>query len=435
MTLNPDQQPRRERVLREPRLHPPTVRPGELAHARRVAALAGPAPHVLLWRLPGLGLPRGRPRLGDPGGRDAGCEVRRDGRAAPLERSTGERCDTVDSRRPGTPSPHPSSRSGSTSTSWGACTTRRGASPTIASTWRASTTATISAQPALPARDKLTWFLERHGVTLPSGAVRVLTGLRVLGYVFNPVSFFYCYEADESLALVVAEVNNTFGETHCYVLDHLRPAGHAVQADADKVFHVSPFSGDAGALPLHARPAGRDLRGAHRRRRAGRHAPGRHPHPAPPSFHLGRARPGAAALPAHADAGHRPIHWHALKLWRKKARFFPKPAPPPPGEDGDERAIALPGESRESEVRAQPDGWRDGSRRTWCWAACSRLLRDGSSSSCRTRAASRSVPAARPRRAWSCTIHGSSGDCSSVATWEAASRSWPTSGTPPTCRH
>jgi cyclopropane-fatty-acyl-phospholipid synthase len=63
---------------------------------------------------------------------------------------------------------------------------------------------------------------------------------RVLGYVFNPVSFWYALRIDGSLAAVVAEVNNTFGERHCYLLSGptLRWGS---EMQANKVFHVSPF--------------------------------------------------------------------------------------------------------------------------------------------------------------------------------------------------
>jgi DUF1365 family protein len=76
----------------------------------------------------------------------------------------------------------------------------------------------------------------------PSGAVRVLTQLRALGYVFNPVSFYLCFEGEE-LDAVVAEITNTpWGERHAYVLDARRgPAGGPWRFDFDKQFHVSPF--------------------------------------------------------------------------------------------------------------------------------------------------------------------------------------------------
>jgi DUF1365 family protein len=75
----------------------------------------------------------------------------------------------------------------------------------------------------------------------PSGPIRLLTHLRYAGFVMNPVSFFYCYDAQsQQLETVVAEINNTpWGERHCYVLPASPGASSSVRAD--KEFHVSPF--------------------------------------------------------------------------------------------------------------------------------------------------------------------------------------------------
>ena len=75
------------------------------------------------------------------------------------------------------------------------------------------------------------------------GSIRVLTNLRVLGYVFNPVSFWWCRRGDGSLACIVAEVNNTFGERFPYVLlpgESIEASGRSV-FETDKRLHVSPF--------------------------------------------------------------------------------------------------------------------------------------------------------------------------------------------------
>lgn len=81
----------------------------------------------------------------------------------------------------------------------------------------------------------------------PEGPVRLLTHLRYFGFVMNPVSFYYCFEADgKRVAAVVAEVNNTpWNEQHCYVLDWRKGRdefdGDELKAIEPKVFHVSPF--------------------------------------------------------------------------------------------------------------------------------------------------------------------------------------------------
>jgi uncharacterized protein len=94
----------------------------------------------------------------------------------------------------------------------------------------------------VPVRRKLAELLADRGVELPAGRVEVLTSLRVLGHVFNPVSWWFCHDEDGRLALIVAEVHNTFGDTHAYLLEDLeRRADGTVRATAPKVFHVSPF--------------------------------------------------------------------------------------------------------------------------------------------------------------------------------------------------
>ena len=87
---------------------------------------------------------------------------------------------------------------------------------------------------------------ERTGQT-PAGPIRLLTHLRYCGYVFNPVSFYFCYDAAGAhVEAIVAEITNTpWGERHCYVLgetDNLAAGSHK-HFHFDKVFHISPFIG------------------------------------------------------------------------------------------------------------------------------------------------------------------------------------------------
>ncbi|MFA5597075.1 MAG: DUF1365 domain-containing protein [Pusillimonas sp.] len=96
--------------------------------------------------------------------------------------------------------------------------------------------------------DALAWveqLLETSGVHV-SGEIWLHTYPRVLGYVFNPVSFWYAHDADGSLKAIVAEVNNTFGQRHSYVLtgSDLR---WGQELTATKTFHVSPFCQVTGA--------------------------------------------------------------------------------------------------------------------------------------------------------------------------------------------
>lgn len=92
----------------------------------------------------------------------------------------------------------------------------------------------------------LAWLdelLQGEGIDDADGEVWLHCYPRVLGYTFKPVSFWYCHASDGSLRAIVAEVNNTFGERHAYVLS---PAIWDVELKAPKRFHVSPFCSQAG---------------------------------------------------------------------------------------------------------------------------------------------------------------------------------------------
>jgi uncharacterized protein len=193
----------------------------------------------------------------------------------------------------------------------------------------------------------LAWLLEllqREGVNDADGEVWLQTYPRVLGYTFKPVSFWYCHRADGSLRAVVVEVNNTFGERHCYILDGADVAwGHTLQAT--KVFHVSPFcdvagtyrfrfmrvdasnDGDLTASKKCAAPVGRLV--------------ARIEHDDPDGPLILTSLSGTLS-PLTAQSARRAfwstplmtfgvvarIHWHALQLWFKRVPFHPKPAPP-----------------------------------------------------------------------------------------------------------
>lgn len=107
--------------------------------------------------------------------------------------------------------------------------------------------------PDVPLGDAVRDLVARRTGRRPPGPVRLLTHLRYFGYGFNPVSFYYCYDAaGERVETIVAEVDNTpWNEQHCYVLDRadVRPdAATASGSHGDllrwhfpKAFHVSPF--------------------------------------------------------------------------------------------------------------------------------------------------------------------------------------------------
>ena len=79
------------------------------------------------------------------------------------------------------------------------------------------------------------------GRSLPDGPIFLLTHLRYAGYVFNPISLFYCYDHALRLHSVLAEVNNTFGGRHTYWLGGQLDAAAPLRARVAKQLYVSPF--------------------------------------------------------------------------------------------------------------------------------------------------------------------------------------------------
>ncbi|WP_138468503.1 DUF1365 domain-containing protein [Poseidonocella sp. HB161398] len=85
--------------------------------------------------------------------------------------------------------------------------------------------------------------LAAHGLEACDGQILLVAQPRVLGHVFNPVSFWLCHDRAGGLRAVVAEVSNTYGDRHSYLLHHpdQREIGPADRLEARKIFHVSPF--------------------------------------------------------------------------------------------------------------------------------------------------------------------------------------------------
>lgn len=180
--------------------------------------------------------------------------------------------------------------------------------------------------------DALAWLdelLRAEGIADADGEVWLQTYPRVLGYVFKPVSFWYCERADGTLAAIVVEVNNTFGERHCYLLagEHL---GYGRDLQARKVFHVSPFSHIVGGYRF------RFLRSAASERCVVRidhedadgallqtSLSGRLQPLTPAS-----ARAAFFGVPLMSFGVIARIHWQALRVWVKRVPYVPKPAPP-----------------------------------------------------------------------------------------------------------
>lgn len=156
----------------------------------------------------------------------------------------------------------------------------------------------------------------------PSGwRITLITNLRILGYVFNPASFFLCRDGAGVLRRVLVEVHNTFGERHLYPLRPASPGGQ-FQAGMDKAFFVSPFISVDGAYAVHVRDDADGVRIA-----------------------IALRQDDAMLLSTSLVLERRPltdrnllrlllrypfmtqrtiglIHWHALRLWLRGVPFF-----------------------------------------------------------------------------------------------------------------
>ena len=162
------------------------------------------------------------------------------------------------------------------------------------------------------------------------GEIVLQTMPRIFGFVFNPVSFWFCHDRGGALRAVLAEVNNTFGERHNYLVHHpdLRPIASGDELRASKRFHVSPFFPVRGEYRFRFEERGAvhavsiELWDGGQRqlstRLSGRAEPitGR-------SMAKWLARQPFMTLGVVAR-----IHWQALRLALRRVSFFRKPAPP-----------------------------------------------------------------------------------------------------------
>jgi hypothetical protein len=178
----------------------------------------------------------------------------------------------------------------------------------------------------------LAWLdelLAAEGITDADGEVWLHCYPRVLGHTFKPVSFWYCHRADGSLRAVVAEVNNTFGDRHCYLLDTPRPGA---EVRARKVFHVSPFCDVAGDYRFRFLRTGDGSGGRTVVRIDHDDADG----PLLTTSVSGRLETVTAHTLRHALWAYPAltlmvvarIHWQALRLWLRRTRFHRRPEPP-----------------------------------------------------------------------------------------------------------
>ncbi|MFM2289686.1 MAG: hypothetical protein RL684_2829 [Pseudomonadota bacterium] len=184
--------------------------------------------------------------------------------------------------------------------------------------------------PEVPLAEAVRDCVQQHVGRRPAGPVRLLTHPRYFGYVFNPVSFYYCHAADGTLDCIVAQITNTpWRERHAYVLpvEAAQARGRALCWSFPKTFHVSPFMPMQRDYAWRFTPPGDDLH-----------------------VHMDVLRDGEPEFDAHLRLQRRPldggalarvlwryplmtvqviaaIHWQALRLWLKRNPVHDHPQP------------------------------------------------------------------------------------------------------------
>jgi len=174
--------------------------------------------------------------------------------------------------------------------------------------------------PATDVRRAFLAHLSGEGIDPTGWQISLVTNLRTFGHVFNPASFYLCRDREDVLRVVVVEVHNTHGERHLYTL-RPRSDGPDFRAAMTKDFYVSPFIEVRGGYQVHVRDEPSRLR-----------------------ITINQEQPEGLLLHASLDLQRRPlasrtlvgllvrhplvthktigmIHWHALRLWLRGARF------------------------------------------------------------------------------------------------------------------
>ncbi len=185
------------------------------------------------------------------------------------------------------------------------------------------------ARPTL--RDWITQGLAEHDIDLKGGPIQLFCYPRVLGFVFNPLSVWYCRDTDGALRAIVCEVRNTFGERHCYLLrtPNNGPIEWSDVHEHPKRFHVSPFLPVSGRYSFRfSKPSDQLDIGIvwsdHGQRAM--IATQRMKEVKLTDWNLCKS---FVMMPLMTLKVVMAIHWQALKIWIRGGQFHKKPTPPP----------------------------------------------------------------------------------------------------------
>lgn len=172
--------------------------------------------------------------------------------------------------------------------------------------------------------------LREHGIDLQGGRIRLFCYPRILGFVFNPLSVWYCHDSQDRLVAILCEVRNTFGERHCYLLRN--PQGGELDISQThhhaKQFHVSPFLPISGEYEFRFSQPSAKLDVSIVWREKGERsmiATQRNTQVPISDWTLLKTFFGLPLMTLKVVFA---IHWQALKIWFRGARFYKKPKPP-----------------------------------------------------------------------------------------------------------
>ena len=188
-------------------------------------------------------------------------------------------------------------------------------------------------------RPLLEWIdaqLKEEGIHDANGEILLQTFPRVLGYVFNPVSFWFCHREDGQLRAILCEVCNTFGERHYYLLASETALQYGEEYTARKIFHVSPFCAIEGSYRFRFMLKEKIVNQLLHEQTIACVDYDDENGPLLLTSISGESSPLSDTTALRAFIFYplmtfgviAKIHWQALQLWIKRVPFFRKPLPP-----------------------------------------------------------------------------------------------------------